>query len=182
MARWLMGGSALWHTPASRRSLGHRRTAASRRATQAQGWPTPRFRPCRADRHPLRPEVRHPIGVAARRDRLWLGCALLAAPARLAGHRGLGPIAPDTAGRAGQGEPDRLGAGEPGQQRQRSDKKGCSGWTDPDRSRPQIRREAATNHGPTPSPHCPSTMPPPSELRRVRRPCPEQARSVSAPV
>src|SRR5690554_447379 len=40
---------------ASRRSLGHRRTAPPRRAAQAQGWPPPRIRPGLFDRHHLRP-------------------------------------------------------------------------------------------------------------------------------
>ena len=58
---------------------------------QPQGRPAPRPRPQGPDRHPLRPQDRHPLGGPAPRDGLRLRHDLLAAAARLAGRRHLGP-------------------------------------------------------------------------------------------
>src|SRR5512147_1807722 len=63
-----------------------------------------------ADRHPVRAEVGHPLGVAAPGDGLRLRHDLLAALARLAEGRRVGAAAPGPARPAGPGERDRLGS------------------------------------------------------------------------
>src|ERR671916_348336 len=95
-------------TACQRRLVGHRRSAAPTRTTQAPGWSTPRAGPGLLDRHHLCAEIGHSLGAAAPRVGLWLRDDLLAPAARLAGGWGVGSAAPRPARPPRRGRPHRL--------------------------------------------------------------------------
>src|SRR5215213_8886513 len=86
--------------------MGHGGAVVAAATAATQGRPPARGRPQGADRHPVRPEVRHPLGDAAAGDGLWLGHDLLAPAARLAAGRGMAEAAPAPARPAGPGAID----------------------------------------------------------------------------
>ena len=90
-------------------------TTHSTRARQAQGWSSPRVRPCLPDRYPVCAQDRHSLGVSAPGNGLWQRHDLLAPSARLANSRGLAEDMGDSAGRVGNGRCHRLVYFGPGQ-------------------------------------------------------------------
>ncbi len=91
------------------------------------------------DRHPLRAQERHPVGISAGRDGLRLGRRLLTPPARPAAGRRLGSLAPDSPRPPGRRRPHRLGAGSLDSASAPA-KRGRRGRTEPERSR-KARRQ-----------------------------------------
>ena len=101
--------------PCLRRSVGDRRPLAPARTTQAQRWSTACAGPGLSDRHSLRAQNRHPLGIPAPGNGLRVRRDLLAPFARLAGGRGLGPSPPHAPRPARGSRSDRLGPGQSGQ-------------------------------------------------------------------
>lgn len=81
----------------------------------SEGRPTSDRELGAADRHPVRPALRVALGDAARRDGLRLRDEVLTPLAGVAGDRGVGAPASDSAGVLIRSKRDRLEPGEPGQ-------------------------------------------------------------------
>jgi transposase len=126
----------------------HRADAASRSA-QAERWSAACSGTRCVSRYPFRPSHGHPVGDASGRDGVRIGRDLLAAAARLANGRGVGPPTSRTAAPVARRGPDRLGPGLHGQFFNRGQKGGAATGPNPtDRGRLGTKRHLITDrHG-----------------------------------
>lgn len=97
-----------------RRAMGRDRAPAAPAPAASERRAAAGPEPCRAHRHPLRPEIGHPLGDAAPRNGLRVRHELLASVTRLARGGRLGAAAPGPARPSGPSERHRLEPGQPG--------------------------------------------------------------------
>ena len=128
--------------------MGRGGTAVAAATAATEGRPPARGRPQGAGRHPVRAQVRHPLGHAAAGDGLRLRHDLLAKAPGLAGGRGVGEAPPGPARPPRQGQRDRLGP-LLARQRERAGEKGgeLTGPNPTDRGKPGSKRHVLVDAG-----------------------------------